>query len=260
MTALTLELVSDDVASQFQYIILIGVATSALYCAHRVIGLHKLAHVTASERFQVIRRYKAHIWLYSFVWVGLSFWLFIPMANLNFIIWLIPGGSIALAYVLPFLSKGRRLRDLGWLKIVLIGWSWAWLTAFLPCYYFEHVSLPASILIGIERMLFIIAITVPFEIRDMAIDSSVGLMTMPSRFGMERTLKAGIIMCISVTVLAFINGVLFKDYAYPFAMLLTVGLTLWILKRSATENDDYFFSGLTDGTMIIALVIYWIVS
>ncbi|HUR31041.1 MAG TPA: hypothetical protein VMZ69_06385, partial [Saprospiraceae bacterium] len=114
ITALTFELVGEDVESQFRYIILLGVATSALYCAHRVIGLHKLSHVTTSERYHVIRMYKAHIWLYSFIWIALSFWLFIPMANLTLIIWLIPGGSIAIAYVLPFLSKGRRLRDLGW--------------------------------------------------------------------------------------------------------------------------------------------------
>src|SRR5688572_15032349 len=107
MAALTFELVSV-VENHLNYIVLIGVATSALYCAHRVIGLHKLAHITVSERFEVIRKYKVHIWLYCIGWLLLSIWIFIPLANPEFILWLFPGGSIAIAYVLPFLSKGRR--------------------------------------------------------------------------------------------------------------------------------------------------------
>lgn len=255
MAALTFELIGN-VENHSSYILLIGVATAALYCAHRVIGLHKLAHVTTSERYEVIRKYKVHIWLYAFGWILLSLWMFIPMVSINLILWLAPGGFIAIAYVLPFLSRGRRLRDTGWIKILLIGWSWAWLTAFIPAYYFSEVPLYMALLIGIERMLFIVAITIPFEIRDLAVDRSIGLLTMPSIFGVTRTLRIGKIMCYVVIILSLFFAFHYLNPAYAIAMVLTVIITMQILKKSVEMTDDYYFSGLTDGLMIIALLIY----
>lgn len=257
LTALTFEVVSD-VSLQFPYISLIGVSTAALYSAHRVIGLRKLTHVITFDRYTIIRKYKQHIWLYCIIWIALTAWFFLPLINLKFILWLLPGGSIALAYILPLLSQGRRLRDLGWIKIILIGWSWSWLTAFLPAYYFGEAPLPISILIGIERMIFILAITIPFEIRDLTIDKSVGLVTMPSKFGMKWTMRIGLIFCAVIIILSLVIAYHFLDSAYVVGMSLTCILVAWILKKSIAVTDDYFFSGVTDGTMILAVVFYWI--
>ncbi|MEP6646684.1 MAG: hypothetical protein ABJC12_06320 [Saprospiraceae bacterium] len=256
ITALTFELIGDVGEPQLAYILLIGVSTAALYSGHRVIGLHKLRHVEANERYRVIRLYKMHIWIYCFIWVIVSIFLFIPMMSLNFILWLVPGGSIAVSYVVPLLSKGRRLRDVGWMKIIMIGWSWAWLTAFIPALYFNHEPFLISLFIGLGRMLFIIAITIPFEIRDVTLDSSVGLTTMPGYFGMERTIRAGIIFCLLIIFFVTVSSIHYHDPSYGIAMGLTTLLTIWILKKSEKTSDDYFFSGLTDGTMIIALLLY----
>lgn len=260
ITALTFELIGDIGHLQLSYILLIGTSTAALYSGHRVFSLHKLAHVTSVERLNVIREHKQHIWFYCGIWLLLSVWLFIPLASLRFILWLIPGALIAVSYVLPILSKGRRLRDLGWTKIILIGWSWAWLTAFLPALYFNDEPLYMAVFMGVGRMMFIIAITIPFEIRDASMDKSVGLTTLPGYLGMKKTMRAGILLCISVIVFVTISSFHYHDPAYGISMSLLALLTIWILKKSQTITDDYFFSGLTDGTMILALVIYWVIS
>jgi len=158
------------------------------------------------------------------------------------------------------LSKGRRLRDMGWIKIILIGWSWAWLTALLPALYIQHEPVFISVLMGIGRMLFIIAITIPFEIRDITIDGSVGLTTVPVYFGMEKTIRWGIYLCLFLIVLVTINSFHYRDAAYGIAMSLISVVTIWILKKSQHETDDYFFSGLTDGTMIMVLVMYCLIG
>ncbi len=255
ITAFTFELIGN-VEDNLDYIMLVGIATAALYGAHRVIGLHKLAHVTTNDRYSVIRKYKYHIWIYSALWVVLSFWFFIPHASWDFILWLIPGGSIAITYVVPLFSGGRRLRDIGWIKIIMIGWSWAWLTAFLPAYYFSDQPLHLSILMGIARMFFIIAITIPFEIRDMSIDQSVGLQNMPLRFGLKRSIRWGWFMCIMNVLIAGFLSMHYINGSYVLTMICICILTVWILQKSATTKDDYFFSGITDGTMILTIVAY----
>ena len=284
ITALTFEL-TGDVESQFPYTLLIGVCTSALYSAHRVIGLHKLKHITSFERYTVIRRYKHHIWMYCFMWIAASIWLMLPFFPLppekggfvlpffplppdataqqpggfEFLLWLIPGVSVAALYVLPVLPKRRRLRDLGWTKIILIGWSWAWLTAFLPAYFFDHEPLWVSVFLGVERMLFIIAITIPFDIRDVYIDKSVSLNTMPLLFGMKKTLMTGYILCFVIMILAIAMSFYFHDAAYGISMSIISLTTIWFLNISSKITDDYFFSGVTDGLMILALIIYWMI-
>ncbi|MEO6130568.1 MAG: UbiA family prenyltransferase, partial [Saprospiraceae bacterium] len=121
---------------------------------------------------------------------------------------------------------------------------------------FNHEPFYFSLFIGIGQMLFVIAITIPFEIRDVTIDTSVGLTTMPVYFGMERTIRTGIIFCIIIVLFVTLSSIHYHDPAYGIAMSLTALLTIWILKKSEKVNDDYFFSGLTDGTMIIALLLY----
>lgn len=259
ITALTFELVGR-VEDNLPYILLIGAATASLYSAHRVIGLQKVSHVLSHERYAVIRQYKQHIWVYFFLWLGLTIWFLIPLFNFRFILWLIPGGVIALTYVVPFLSGGRRLRDLGWIKIILIGWSWAWLTAFLPAYYFSDIPLHLSVIIGVERLLFIIAITIPFEIRDIKIDQSVGLITMPARFGLKRSIWWGRMMCVMIIILSMMLSFHFFDPDYGISMLMICLMTVWVLQKSKAVSDDYFFSGLTDGLMILAVVFYWVLE
>lgn len=255
ITAFTFELIGN-VADHIDYILLIGVSTSALYAAHRVIGLHRLAHLEANERYAVIRRYKYHIWVYAIAWLALSIFYFLPLASFNFILWLIPGGSIALSYVLPFLKGGKRLRDMGWVKIVMIGWSWAWLTGFLPAYYFMHTPEYLAILIGLERMLFIIAITIPFEIRDMAIDESVGLINMSSKFGLKKSLRIGYVLTGLIVLITLFLGSHYVNLDYSYSMITICILTLLIIRYSHKIKDDYFFSGLTDGLMILTVIFY----
>lgn len=260
ITALTFELIGDVGQQQLSYVLLIGVSTAALYSGHRVIGLKKVSHVTSNERYNVIRKYKVHIWVYCVLWILLSMWLFLPFASIEFVLWMMPGGSIAMLYVLPLFSKGRRLRDMGWIKIILIGWSWAWLTALMPALYISKEPVFISTFMSIGRMIFIIAIAIPFEIRDISIDGSVGLTTMPVYFGMGKTIRAGIILCILLIGFVTVSSFHYHDPAYGISMSLVSILSIWILNKSPHITDDYFFSGLTDGTMILALSAYCIVG
>lgn len=255
MTALTFDLLGD-ITAYGSYIGMVGIATAALYSAHKVIGLQKVAHIKKNERYAVIRRYKAHIWLYCIGWIAIGIWWFANDINIRFLLWLLPGGMIALLYVLPFLSGGRRVRDLGWIKIILIGFSWAWLTAFIPSFYFKELPFFLASLITTERFLFIVVITIPFEIRDLKIDASVGLTTMPAKFGLRRSIWAGYIMCGLIILTSGMLSFHYFDPPYWLAWTCVSLLTIWVLNESKRTDDDYFFSGLTDGLMIMAAVLY----
>jgi len=255
ITALTFEL-TGSVEQNVQYIFLVGTATAALYCGHRVVGLHKTDLISTSDRFVIIRKYQFHIRVYAVLWGLLTLWLLLPMASLPFLLWMLPGGLIAFLYVIPFLPGGRRLRDLGWGKILLISWSWAWLTAFIPMWLFAESSIQMAVIHGLERMLLIMLIAIPFEIRDLKTDRSTGLITLPERIGMSRTNRMALFICAFTVILAFISSFHFFNPAYVIAISISCLLLLPLIRYSYITGDDYYFAGIIDGMMITALWIF----
>ncbi len=255
MTALSFE-ITGNVQAHLGYILFVGTSTAALYCAHRVIGLKKVDHIQTSSRFAVIRKYKAHIWVYTVVWTLISVWLFFSSFEPKLLMVLIPGGLIAAGYVLPVLPGKKRLRDLGWGKILLIGWSWGWLTAFVPFFYFTESSLFLSGVHGAERILFIILITIPFEIRDIDIDHSMRLVTMPSLLGKKATTLTARLLVGFIFLFSLVISFHYLNPAYMMTMLFISLLTLPMIKLSYKIEDDFFFSGLVDGLMILALYVF----
>lgn len=258
ITALSFEL-TGQAEQNLPYIFLIGAATAALYALHRVVGLNKTVHLKTSERFSIIRKYQFHIRVYTVIWAMISLSL-LASFNLSFLLLLLPGGIIAFTYVIPFLSGGRRLRDLGWAKIVMIGFSWTWLTAVIPLGYFTEASIQMIVIHGLERMLFIMLLTIPFEIRDLHLDRSVGLITIPEKLGRKRTSRIAIILCIAVIFLSGLAAFQYFNLAYVIAMSLTSLLVIPLIHFSYAIEDDYFFGGLMDGLMIAVLWVFIIVN
>ena len=258
ITALTFEL-SGQAFENLQYIFLVGAATAALYSIHRIIGLQKTAHLVTTERFAIIRKYQFDIRVYSVFWVLLSAWFAIPFLSIPFILWLIPGGIIAFAYVIPILPGGRRIRDLGWGKILMISWSWSWLTAVIPLGFIAPSSIQMIFIHGLERMFFIMILAIPFEIRDFKIDRSLGLITMPAKLGSKRTFRLVWLLVVLTMMLSFIASSHYFNPAYGFAMTLDCFLMIPLTKISYKIDDDFFFVGLIDGLMILVLWFFLII-
>lgn len=243
-----------------RYMLFIALATAALYTFHRVIGLNKLSHINNSHRLDTIRQYKRHIVIYGFIWTILAIWCFIPLWKFDLIQWLLPGMLLGALYVFPVFPGRRRIRDLGWGKIVVIAIAWGWLTAFIPLYNFVGASWLLSTIHGLERAMFIFLITIPFEIRDIDVDQSVGLRNLPTILGRRRTFILSVFLAFCIVTLALFPFIQFYNLAYTVTMGIVVLISLVIIRYSYRIRNDYFFSGLTDGVMILALLLQFVLE
>jgi len=79
---------------------------------------------------------------------------------------------------------------------------------------------------------------------------------MRSKFGLKRSVRIGKIFCLVTILLAWVFSFHYLSPAYGAAMTAVCVMTIWILARSSRIRDDYFFSGVTDGMMIMAVVCY----
>ncbi len=228
-------------------------ATVLLYGTHRLVGISKSKKFANQGRFLVINTFKNHIIVYTFISFIACCWLFF---QLNFKIQLILMAPIiiAAAYSLPIFPGKRRLRDLHYIKIFLIALVWAHITVVVPVYFHgDQLSLKSSLLAA-EQVFYFMAITLPFDIRDLDVDRENQVKTIPATFGLEASKRLSQAFALGSAVM-IIMSYLFELQSLTSCISMTLFYTLImiLLRMKYKDFHDYFFSGMLDGTMILKL-------
>ncbi|MGB1121163.1 MAG: hypothetical protein ACPG3Z_04145, partial [Saprospiraceae bacterium] len=242
--------------------VLVFFATMFIYASHRLVGLFSVKKFLKEGRFHIINTYKNHIWIYTGIAViGLIYAFF--QVSFRVQLALVLPGLISLGYVIPFLGfkKNRklRLRDLNWIKIFLIAIVWAYVTVILPIIEIRSVSW-FDVLIFVERAVFIFMITLPFDIRDLKVDQYNNVKTIPAVYGIPFTMKLVFASLIFLLILASANYLFVPDspiYFAAFGLWLSLISTYIFIRISIDKTDDYYFTGLLDGTMWLQFVCVW---
>lgn len=236
-------------------------ATLFLYALHRIVGIQKVQAFSNKYRYAIINQYRSHILIYAILGGIFAAWFFFYLQSISQLFIILPA-FLALGYVLPFFGNEKRLRDFDYLKIFLVAIVWAFITVMLPLLEHETVLLSyISILLLLERMLFIFAITLPFDIRDLKVDESIKVKTIPAMIGVPKTKGlAGITL-----LLAFcISCLLYNSTIYSPSILLALGIsystTYLLINRCDQTNHDYYFTAIMDGTMIIQFILVYVLQ
>lgn len=232
-------------------------STLFIYGIHRIIGIQKTYTLNQKGRYNIVNRYKSHIQLYTLLGGLGSLILFFTLTRSIQIIFIIPG-AISVLYTLPVFNNGKRLRDLHYIKIFLIASVWAVTTAFIPARIVDNTLLISSI-VALERFCFFMAITIPFDIRDMTIDEQINVKTLVHIMGQKKSIYLALFF-ISMS-LALVLFLLKKDIlninqliAYSVSYAITAALIIYC----STKKSDYYFTGLLDGTMILLPATLWL--
>ena len=173
---------------------------------------------------------------------------------------LIIAAFFSLAYVLPVFG-GKRLRDLPYIKIFTIAFIWAFVTVILPTQEYNNILDNHLRWMFLERTLFIFALTIPFDIRDIDVDTKTNVKTIPLSIGVQKAKYLGILALI---VCIFIVFILKEQTIYSFkntiALLFTYTITAVVVGFSQKEKSDYYFYGLTDGMMLLQSLFFYVLS
>lgn len=233
-------------------------STLFLYALHRIVGIQKVQAFSNKYRYFIINQYRSHILLYAILGGALAAWFFFYLTATSQLFILLPA-FLALGYVLPFFGKERRLRDFDYLKIFLVAIVWAFITVLLPLMEQDADLLSYTVfLLLLERMLFIFAITLPFDIRDLKVDESIKVKTIPAMIGILKTKRlAG----LSLLLAFLISGLLYIRAVYSFPVLIALGIsystTYLLVRRCDQTKHDYYFTAVMDGTMIIQFLLVY---
>ena len=238
------------------FTVFVFASTLALYSLHRIVGIKRMATFRDAGRFKVIRKFRSHIVLYGIAGAVVSGYLLLRLPPSTWL-YLIAPVVLSILYVLPVTSGSGRLREIPFAKIFLVAINWSLLTTVIPLLN-QGIQAPHLWVIFAERFLFVFAITLPFDIRDIAVDSR-RVRTIPMVIGpvFSRWL-AIVLLGLSLLLVLY----LVSAETYPSAALVPfVGgymVAAILIRESHAGRDDHYFSGLVDGTLFLIPFLVWV--
>ena len=160
-------------------------------------------------------------------------------------------GVFTLLYVVP-IFKQKNLRSLSGFKIFVVALVWAGVTVLAPLAMTEITLTSNIVLTFLQRFLFVIVLTLPFEIRDLQYDL-VGLQTFPQRLGIKRTKILGLtFLALSVSLERFMDPYSELHLLSFMIACLLAGLVLLVSSKKQTR---YFASFWVESIPIVWMLI-----
>jgi 4-hydroxybenzoate polyprenyltransferase len=120
---------------------------------------------------------------------------------------------------------------------------------------------PVFWLTSVQRFLFILAIALPFDVRDLNRDKAFDVITAAGSLGLNR-LKRLCHLLLSAMLLVVLAGILMNLYqpAPATGMLISVLGTGWLINKLELNNSEFYFTVLLDGTLIDQLFWVWLMG
>lgn len=222
-------------------------ATITGYNFVKYFGIAKWHHRSLANWLKVIQ-------VFSLVCFGLMCYYALQLQN-NSLLLIAGFGMVTFLYAIPFLPKKwyldtqQNLRDISGLKVYVIALVWSGVTVVLPLLDSNGVFNQDAIITICQNFILVIALMLPFEIRDLSYDS-LKLATIPQKIGIKRTKLLGFTF-----VLIFYFSEFFKDSISVLGLLLqgviSVSLCLFIYFANQKRNTYY------TSFWVEALPIFW---
>ena len=207
--------------------------------------------VEAEKYILVSSSYHRYIQFFSFISLGFAAY------HANFLsvrVWVVLGALAVLVglYSLPVLPQVRKLRNLGILKILLIGFVWGGTTVILP-YLAVEDRLPWDVhMEALQRLLLVLILMVPFEIRDLAYDDP-SLRTIPQRYGVRITKNIGAVAVIAFFLITYLkDSVSLVEWVSKTVLCIVLYIVLW---RTKKEQSPYFSSFWVEAVPVLWLFV-----
>jgi 4-hydroxybenzoate polyprenyltransferase len=245
------------------FVFILG-STLVIYNLNMLSGLKELRQMgTHSERHHWCmqnERLMIATLVIGLILSGISVWF------LNPAIWLlmIPLAFVALAYAAPIVRRKAakiRIREIALWKIFIIAAVWSGITVILPAVHLHglhqiHVLLSWDM--AIERAIFILAITIPFDIRDLVNDAKKNVKTLPSVMGWKNS-----VILAEFLLLLFI-GLVWNRVAHTSPIfvgyLLSTVITMIGVSLATPKRNDMYCSFWIEGTMLLQFLAVFILG
>jgi 4-hydroxybenzoate polyprenyltransferase len=169
-----------------------------------------------------------------------------------------------IAYTLPLIKRKQkfvRLREVTYMKVFTVAFVWSFVTVIVPMLGFTNAaSWTEGIIIFLRRFLFIYAITIPFEIRDVEREKLFGNISLPMIYGIKTIKIIGMVfIAVFIALCAFheqyFSFVLDKRLNIFLPLALSGVAAGLLIVYASNKRTNWYFKFTTDGTMILQFIL-----
>ncbi|UJH89773.1 hypothetical protein LZ575_12040 [Antarcticibacterium sp. 1MA-6-2] len=208
-----------------------------------MLSIAKLHHLSLARNVRIIQIFS------FFIFLGLLWSLLYQPFQI-----IVIAGVMAfftILYAVPVFSERRSLRGLPGLKIFVIAFVVTAVTILMPLALYELSFSRDVVLELFQRFCLILAVILPFEIRDLRYDMAQ-LGTMPQLLGVSATKFLGGILLGFALLPEFLKEETEMDYV--LSLLIVILIIAGFLKRSSIRQSQYFASFWVE-----AIPVYWLI-
>ncbi len=157
---------------------------------------------------------------------------------------------------LPFGNFNLNLRRIPFAKVFIISGVWTIMTISIPL---VDAGFGGNYwLLFAERFLFILALSIPFDIRDIEVDKREGLVTFPLVFGVKKVRRFAVQVMILFSLLSLYGFMIQMHSLHEFIALFLSGIfsAIVISRVNANRSANYFFYTLEGMSLLQFLLVY----
>lgn len=165
--------------------------------------------------------------------------------------------TICISYAYPFFKLNEKkfsLREVKGLKIFLIALVWSISVVYLPALEANEMASKNLFLLWVQQFLFIVAITIPFDVRDLLEDTQNKIATIPTMFGESKAYLISLFMLFGFLILILIGDGLNFSINF-FALFSSLLITSWLIFKSKRVKNEVYYYLYLDGTLLLQYIL-----
>lgn len=172
---------------------------------------------------------------------------------------------ITIFYSLPVMrtaGKTYGLREIPYVKTFIISIIWSYVCVWLPVLASNIQAGIHEVLIAVCRFFFILALTIPFDVRDSVFDRSAGVRSIGQLAHADRMYKTAALLlipaCLVPAYFYTLQNMLFTSTAYLVSGMLSAGILLNRKLRSSPDFHLLYVDGMIalQGLLVLASVLF----
>lgn len=231
------------------YFIFYGTITG--YNFVKYFGVAKFHHRSLTKELKSIQ-------IFSFI-CFLLFCYYALKLPFSTLLWYLPFGALTILYAVPFLSGFQKnLRNISYLKIVIVALVWAGVSVVIPVLDAEQsIENPVVWYLFFQRFILVAVLILPFDIRDVQFDA-ISLQTIPKKIGIKKTKKLGYVLLM---LSLFLEFVIAPNVSFRNVFLGLFFIILFLLMRATVKQSEYYSSFWVEMVPIFwSAILYGIIS
>ena len=188
--------------------------------------------------------HRSEVLLFMLVFGALTGLAILEIFSIELVLLMILPGIVSVAYPLSFknpFSSFTSLRTAPGLKMFLISATWSYVTVIVPTVLYDTLTLE-TVLEFLMRTLLILALVIPFDIRDVPYDDE-HMKTIPQVIGRDQARQLSMLFILIYQVWLLVRLFLFGDaYFYTVALVLGLEIGYLLVRYSHREHSELYFS------------------